>query len=224
MRRILFLVIFGLGGASILIGLGVWQMQRLAWKEGVLTQIEERIAADPTALPASFEPDEDRFAPGKTAGTFEDRTLRVLISVKREGPGHRLISSFVTSDGRRILVDRGWVSVEDDIPPVPTEVAEVIGNLHWPRETDSFTPDPNLETNTWFARDVPRMAEVLDTEHVMIVVREASYSDPSVTPLPVDTAGIPNDHLQYAITWFSLALIWVTMTGFFLLRSRSAST
>ena len=66
------------------------------------------------------------------------------------------------------------------------------------------------------------MAAELGTDPVMIVA--ASQTDPSVTPMPVDSAGIPNDHLQYAITWFSLAAIWATMTGYFLWRTRAGRT
>ena len=146
--------------------------------------------------------------------------MRVLISVKREGPGYRLISPLTAEDGRRLLIDRGWIGVEDPLPPVPQGAVSVTGNLQWPREIDSFTPEPDIAGNTWFARDVPAMAAALNTEEALVVVREASYPDAGVTPLPVDTSGIPNDHLQYAITWFSLALIWLAMTGFFLARSR----
>lgn len=84
---------------------------------------------------------------------------------------------------------------------------------------DSFTPEPDKSNNIWFARDVPKMAAALGTEPVLLIAK--SKTDPNVVPLPVDTEGIPNDHLQYAITWFSLALIWAAMTGFFLWRGRA---
>ena len=224
MRRFLFLLIFGLGGAGILIWLGVWQVQRLAWKEGMLAQIESRISDAPVALPDTFDPAQDRYMPVATQGAFDGATLRVLISVKREGPGYRLITPFVTTDARRILVDRGWIGVEAPLPPLPQGRVRVVGNLHWPDEIDSFTPEPDKAGNPWFAREVSVMAEELETEPVLLVVREASYPDLGVTPLPVDTAGIPNDHLQYAITWFSLAFIWLGMTAFFTMRSSRVAT
>jgi surfeit locus 1 family protein len=61
----------------------------------------------------------------------------------------------------------------------------------------------------------------LGTEPVLIVAR--SKSDAGVTPLPVDSSAIPNDHLQYAITWFSLAFVWATMTTYFLWRTRASN-
>jgi len=66
------------------------------------------------------------------------------------------------------------------------------------------------------------MAEVLGTEPVLVVTRKLSEPEVGVSPLPVDTSGIPNDHLSYAITWFSLAVIWAAMTGFFIWRMRQA--
>lgn len=222
MRRFLFLIVVGLGGAAILVSLGIWQVQRLAWKESMLAEIETRIAADPVNLPTTFDPEADRYMPVTVSGSFDERTLRFLISVKREGPGYRLVTPFITDDGRKIMIDRGWIGVEDALPDVPKGQVAVIGNLHWPREVDGYTPEPDIAGNTWFAREVDRMASELGTEPVLVVARDRSYPDPAVTPLPVDTAGIPNDHLQYAITWFSLALIWLAMTVFFVLRARRA--
>jgi len=219
MRRLMFLLIFGLTGAGILISLGVWQVQRLAWKEGVLAEIESRIDAAPMPLPETLSPEEDRYAPVDVSGVFQAEEIHVLVSIKRVGPGFRIIAPFETEDGRRILIDRGFVADEDKEGTRSLGTATVVGNLHWPREIDSYTPDPDLSANTWFARDVPQMAAHLGTEEVLVIAK--SETDPNVTPLPVDTAGIPNDHLQYAITWFSLAAIWTMMTALFLWRSRA---
>ena len=219
MRRLMFLLIFGLTGAGILISLGVWQVQRLAWKEGVLAEIESRIDAAPASLPADLSPDDDRYMPVEVSGSFQPDEIHVLVSIKRVGPGFRIIAPFETDNGRRILVDRGFVADEDKNMTRSLGAASLRGNLHWPREIDSYTPDPDLTANTWFARDVPQMAAHLGTEEVLIIAK--SETDPRVTPMPVDTAGIPNDHLQYAITWFSLAAIWTMMTALFLWRSRA---
>ncbi|MEM8959601.1 MAG: SURF1 family cytochrome oxidase biogenesis protein [Pseudomonadota bacterium] len=68
------------------------------------------------------------------------------------------------------------------------------------------------------ARDVEAMSLELATEPVLLVVRQTSEPDAIVTPLPLDTSAIPNDHLQYAVTWFGLALVWVAMTGHWISR------
>ncbi|MBK0328296.1 SURF1 family protein [Rhodobacteraceae bacterium F11138] len=219
MGRILFLLIFGVAGCAVLIGLGTWQVQRLAWKQGVLAQIESRIAADPLPLPAAPDPDADKYLPVTVTGTILPDELHVLVSRKHVGAGYRIIAPFLTEDGRRILLDRGFVRIDAADATRDTGPQTVTGNLHWPQEVDSYTPAPDVTENIWFARDVPAMARALDTLPILVVAQ--SRTGPSVTPMPVETAGIPNDHLQYAITWFSLALIWALMTAYFLWRTRA---
>ncbi len=202
----------------MLVSLGLWQVQRLAWKEGVLAEIEARIAADPVPLPASPDPEADRYLPVRATGLIGDQDLRVLISAKGVGPAYRIIAPLTLDDGRRVLVDRGYVPDAAKDAPRPGGEATITGNLHWPDEIDGFTPDNDIFGNVWFARDVPAMAEALGTEPVLIIVRQTSETAPRVTPLPVDTSGIPNDHLQYAVTWFGLAAVWVLMTGLWVRR------
>lgn len=235
MRRVLFPVIIGLGGAAILFGLGIWQVQRLAWKEGVIAEIEARMNAAPVALPADISAQNDKYLPVAVAGPWGGaETLRVLVSQKDVGAGYRLISVLDTPDGR-IMVDRGFVPVAliergfslNPVVPVPeTDAAAqqpviVEGVLHWPEEVDSFTPAPDVAGNIWFARDVPAMAKALKAREVLLVASKITPSAPEITPLPVDTSRIPNNHLQYAVTWFSLGALWLAMTLFFVLRGRS---
>ena len=214
MSRIALPLLTGLIGTAILVWLGTWQMQRLEWKRDILTQIDSRIGGDPAPLPApgDADPETDRYQPVLLNGTVEADELYVLVSRKRVGAGYLVISPFVTQDGRRILVDRGFIPVEDRDIDRSGGLKEIDGNLHWPDDRTSSTPENDISGNTWFARDVDLMADVLNTEPLLVIARNMSPPDPGVTPLPVDTSGIPNDHLQYAITWFSLAVVWLIGT------------
>lgn len=222
MNRIVFLLIIGLAGGAVLVSLGLWQIQRLDWKRGVLNEIEQKILSDPVALPSDQDPERDRYLAVVAQGTILPGELHVLVSIKRVGAGYRIIAPFVTEDGRRILLDRGFARENRKDAVRALGPVRVTGNLHWPRETDSYTPAPDIASNTWFARDVAAMARALDTEPVLLIA--ATRTDEQITPLPVDTLGIPNDHLQYAITWFSLALIWAAMTIYFMWRTRALKT
>lgn len=212
MSRIFLPLVTGLIGTAILVGLGTWQMQRLEWKRGILTEIDARIGGDPAPLPVTGDPETDRYQPVRLIGTVEPEELYVLVSRKQVGAGYRVISPFVTEDGRRILIDRGFIPVAARDTDRDGGEKTVIGNLHWPDDRTSATPENDVSGNTWFARDIAPMAEVLNTEPLLVIARNMSPSDPGVTPLPVDTSGIPNDHLQYAITWFSLAVVWLVGT------------
>jgi surfeit locus 1 family protein len=212
LSRIFLPLVTGLIGTAILVGLGIWQMERLDWKRGILTEIDARIGGDPAPLPATGDPETDRYQPVRLVGTVEPDELYVLVSRKQVGAGYRVISPFVTEDGRRILVDRGFIPVDARDTDRDGGEKTIIGNLHWPDDRTSATPENDVSGNTWFARDVGQMADVLNTEPLLVIARNMSPADPGVTPLPVDTSGIPNDHLQYAITWFSLAVVWLIGT------------
>ena len=193
-------------------------MQRLIWKEAILADINTRIAAAATNIPDTPDPANDLFLPVSTVGNFDGDPLRVLVSVKVLGAGHRLISAFETIDGRRIMVDRGYLRLQE-AAQTPSWPVNVLGNLHWPKDADGFTPAP--DGDLWFARDVEAMAQVLGTDPILVIARTLSPPESEVTPLPVDTSGIPNDHLEYAVTWFSLAVIWFLMTVYWLRRNRA---
>jgi surfeit locus 1 family protein len=143
--------------------------------------------------------------------------VRVLVSQRGQGAQYRIISPFETGE-RRIMVDRGVMPTEG-APPLNAGPVTVTGNLHWPREVDGFTPGADLARNIWYARDVARWPPIRGRAGP-VIARDLSVSDAPLTPLPVDTSGIPNDHLNYAITWFSLAALWMGMTLYLLWRIR----
>lgn len=210
MRRIGVPLLFGVFGVAILLSLGIWQMQRLAWKQAVIAEIDARIGAAPVGLPAAPDAEADRYLPVRVSGRLTGEELDVLVSRKQIGPGYRVISAMVTDDGRRVLVDRGFLP--EDARGLPRVVGdiEVTGNLLWPEEVDGFTPAPDAKRKIWFARDLPAMAAALKTEPLLIVAR--SDTKDGIEAMPVDSSAIPNDHLNYAITWFLLALVWSGMT------------
>ncbi|WP_417210828.1 SURF1 family protein [Antarctobacter sp.] len=221
MNRYIAPLALGLTGIAILVWLGTWQIQRLEWKRGILNEIETTVSGDPRPLPRLIDPEAQRYQPVVLTGEIGSDALAVLVSVKQRGAGWRLISAFQTEDGRRILLDRGYVPVEQKGQPRYAGPATVRGNLHWPDDRNSSTPDNDPAVNIWYARDIGPMAEALGTEPLLVITRDMSPADTGVTPLPIDTGGIPNDHLQYAITWFSLAAVWLIMTGVWIWRLKT---
>lgn len=219
LRRLVFPLLIGLAGVAMLAGLGVWQLQRLAWKEGLLAAIEARLAEPPAALPRAPDPLADQYRAVRLAGRFTGEDLDVLASRRREGPGFRVIAAFETDDGRRIMIDRGFIAEAQRAAPRPAGAAGVTGNLLWPEATDRFTPAPDPSRGIWFARDVAAMAAALATLPVLVVQRSGTGAAAAFAlPQPVGTEGIPNDHRGYAITWFLLAAVWAGMTALLLWR------
>lgn len=214
-KRMIFPLVFGLVGTAILMSLGFWQLQRMNWKAGILAEIDVRLSEAPVELPAALDQIDDKYLQVEVSGQIEGAELHVL-TFGEGTPGFRVIAPMVLDDGRRILVDRGFLpETEKDAVRIGGDVTAV-GALVWPQETDKYVPDPNYEKNIWFARDVPLMAATLDTEQVMLAISRSTNNE-GIIPQRV-SINISNRHLEYVMTWFSLAVIWIGMTGYALWR------
>lgn len=217
MRTFLFLLVVGVLGVGTLLALGLWQLQRLDWKEGLIARAAAMMDAPPVALPDTPDPATDRYRPVAVSGAFTGQEAHVLTSDSISGPGFLVIAAFRTDTGRRILIDRGYVPEDHRHDPRPPKPAQVTGNLNWPDDMTSSTPAHDTRTGIWFGRDVAAMAAALGTEPVLVVAR--SDTGDGVTAVPA-SANFRNDHLQYAITWFLLAAVWAGMTLAYLWRIR----
>ncbi|MEM8571118.1 MAG: SURF1 family protein [Pseudomonadota bacterium] len=215
-REMIAPLLFGIVGVAILLNLGAWQLRRLEWKNDMIATIEARMHEPPVSVPAHPEPDQDRFRHIRSSGEIRPGELHVYTSVPPYGVGYRIVVPFELQNGRVILLDRGFVPIEEKDKARHLGPIMIEGALQWPRETDRFTAEPDLDANIWFARDVPLMAETLQTEPVLLVT-EASDDPGQPMPLPV-AVNIRNNHLEYAITWFSLAFVWAVMTLYLLSR------
>ncbi|TJZ90757.1 SURF1 family protein [Paracoccus gahaiensis] len=222
MRRYLFPLILGIVGCAALIQLGLWQLERRDWKEGMLDQITAGIQAEPVPLPAEIDPSM-KYLPVTVTGTTTGAEIDVLSHTREQGAGYQIVSRFITDDGRAILLDRGFVPQEARHSERPPVRLQVTGNLHWPQDASSSTPAPNLDENIWFARDVEAMALALDTLPVLVVASYVTGDAQGAEPIPVAIEGIPNNHLSYAFQWFLIAATWAVMTLALIWRIRQRS-
>jgi len=239
LRRILVPGLFALVGLVVLLGLGTWQIERKLWKEALIATLSERLTAPPEPLPpAASWPSLDRsehefrrvafraeFLPGKTPQQ-RDRETRLFTSgsALREdvkAPGYFVFAPARLADGRLVVVDRGYVQNERptaDTPLVerPEGPQEIVGVIRWPEEPGLFANDYSRYDDLWFVRDPAAMAQRNGWGAVapFYIVQEA----------PVPTGGVPrpggltiklrNDHLQYALTWYGLALVLLAVFAF----------
>lgn len=204
-------------GLAILISLGVWQLQRLKWKEGLLAHI----AALQSAPAVDIGPVLDAQAAGRDVDFTRVRAVcpgiggapfLELYGLREGQAGARLISACAVPSARyrTVLVDRGFVP--DSVAARPRVDAgsaapqEVIGVLRKP-DKPSFVSPKNQPTR-WFTRDVAAMAAALKAPApapVFLFAETATNPEfKALVPAPVPT-DIPNRHLEYAITWFGLA-------------------
>ena len=215
-----------LGGVAILLALMVWQIQRLGWKQDLIATLEARLSAPPMALPETFAPGTEEFRRVAVTGRFTGAEgghgftdVARLVTMRPWGPGYRVIQPFETDEGRLLLVDRGYAPIaEKNVraaaarpTPAPEGPVDLIAVLRWPDDSDYFAdPEAGARDNVWLTREVEALAPLWGAEPVLLVAEtDTAVGDwPRPAPVSVD---LPNDHLEYAITWGSLAAVWAAM-------------
>ena len=216
-KKWVFFVLIAIPGLLVLLSLGVWQTKRLAWKESLLENISYNLSSEALFLPNSVKKSEHNYKMVKVKGALEPRSIFILTPVKGSGAGFRVISPFKLVDGGKILLDRGVIKEKDkSLLKTSGQQSLVLGYLSWPNETDYFTPEPNFTRNIWFSRDLEKMANFLETQPILVVLTE-NRLDPSIR-MQDPTNDIPNNHLQYAITWFMMAILWFGMSVYFVYK------
>lgn len=222
-KRVIVPLVFGLGGLAVLLALGFWQLSRLEWKLDLIGRIEARIGDAPVAMPDAPDAQRDGYLPVVVEGVYTGEVVHVLSSLRGAGPGSRVMAVLEATGGRRLVVDRGFIAEAArggaDFAGGP---GQVVGTLQWPMDSDSFTPAPDLARNLWFSRDIAPIAAHLGAEPVLIVARADLPGPAGLITQPIDSHGLKNDHLGYAITWFLLAAVWAGMTAFLMWRIRQA--
>lgn len=199
----------------VLLGLGSWQVQRLYWKQDLIELRTNRPAAAPVAL---SEVPEDlaavEFRRIVLAGTFmHDREMHLAARTHDRRLGYQIVTPLKLDQGGYVLVNRGWVPQEQRDPATRAagQIAgqvSVEGLIRLPGRKSSFTPDNEPARNYWFFVDVPAMAAFAKITPVHPFVVEAGpASNPGGLPVGGQSkVNLRNFHLQYALTWYGMAL------------------
>jgi len=198
---------------AILIGLGVWQLQRLKWKEGLIATVSAHMTAPPVSLDEAMQmgADDVQYRRVALAGIFDNARESYVFTTNAGGePAYHVLTPLVTDDGKVMMVDRGEIPAEKLSPKTRTAVGgltHIVGVWRVPDAPGWFTPKPDLAKHIWYARDLLGIAAVQGVRLSTPAVIEADASpNPGGWPKGGQTVvDFPNNHLQYAITWFGLA-------------------
>lgn len=223
---------------AVLVGLGTWQVQRLHWKEGLIATIEERRHSEPLPLAEV----ERRFAethdvdyqPVRLSGTFLHDREQFFFATWKEAPGYNVYTPLQLDDGRFVLVNRGFVPYELKDPSrraagqIPGKVT-ITGLARNPlaAKPSMMVPDNDPAENIFYWKDFGAMAAHagLDPAKLVPFFVDADAA-PNLGGLPeggVTLVDLPNNHLQYALTWYGLAAGLVAVFAVFVFRNRAAS-
>lgn len=208
----------------VLLGLGVWQLERLEWKSEIIAIIDAQMALPANPLPfGDLDPDAWRYRKAHVEGRFHhDKEIHMYAASSAGKPGYLIITPLERSDGSFVLFNRGWVPLDKHAPETRKEgqiegLVSVSGVGRKPWLQNTFVADNDLEKNIWFYGDLDGMAKFLGIVHYAPIFLEADAT-PNPGGLPIggqSRVKISNDHLSYALTWFSLAIALLIVFGFY---------
>jgi surfeit locus 1 family protein len=223
--------ILALVAVAALVALGTWQVHRLAWKRDLIARVEARVHASPVAAPERERWSEVTAASHEyrrvaASGTLlEDKTALVQ-ALTQLGAGYWVMTPLRRADGAVVLVNRGFVPADRRDPttwgtqagPLPTSVT---GLLRISEPGGGFLRANDAASGRWYSRDVQAIAAAYGLRDVAPYFIDAEKT-PGASGLPVaglTVTSFPNNHLVYAATWYTLALMLAAAAALITVRS-----
>ena len=219
-------------GIAILLTLGAWQVQRLSWKQDLLAAVDERLVSAPedlaTVLAAEEAGDDIEFRKVALSGRFLHTGEKLKLNTLEGKVGWEVVTPLLSDSGIAVLVDRGFIpdDLRDAAKRISPDAASVTGIV---RRHDTarglFDPDNDVAGNMWYWWDVPGMlaasAIPADAKVAPFVVQALPTDGASYPRPPEPRAAFRNNHLQYAVTWFGLAIVLAIVAFFFARQQRA---
>lgn len=228
-------VVCALIGIAATASLGVWQIERLRWKNVLIAKIEARTNAPPVGLDEAvrrMEGGDADYLRVRVRGAFVHEQEVRLFAVEGGAPGWFLITPLATATGPTVLVNRGFVPDKFEQPKSrpgsqPQGEVEITGLVRGSETPGLFTPNNDIDRRRWFWRDVGGMAHATFPSGRAIddfLIEQEADRDARGMPRPGATRlALSNRHFEYALTWFGLAATLFVVTLFFLRSRRPGS-
>ena len=217
------LVVAIVAAVLLLVGLGLWQVERLAWKRALIAQTEARLATAPVPAPGPAEwrnvGKADAYRRLRVTGRYQAGADTLTQAVTAYGPGYWVMTPFRSDAGYTLLVNRGFVATGAKPTPPPATATTVIGLLRLSEPGGGFLRSNIPASDRWYSRDVAAIAAKRGLGEVAPYFIDADRTAP---PGRWPQGGLtvvrfPNNHLSYALTWFGLAAL-VAFMGWRALR------
>jgi len=236
-RPSLWVTVLSLTAFAILVALGVWQIERRAWKLALIDRVEQRVHAparpipSPAAWPAVTTAN-DEYSHVTVSGRFQHDRETLVQAVTEEGGGYWVLTPLQRTDGTQVLVNRGFVPSERRDASArqggnPDGMVEITGLLRVTEPKGGFLRNNVPQHNRWYSRDVAAIAAARGLEHAAPFFVDADAgSQTAGGPIGgLTVVRFPNNHLIYALTWFALAFmlagrLFVTFGGGLFRRKR----
>lgn len=203
----------------LLMGLGIWQVQRLAWKTDLIARVDARVAAAPVAAPGPAEWDalteeNAEYRRVTVAGDYRPDSDVLVQAVTERGPGFWVMTPLRTQDGWTVLVNRGFVAADRrDDRPLPAGTQTVTGLLRLSQPGGAFLRANDPRAGRWYSRDTQAIAATLGLPRAAPYFIDADRAGEGQQPVGGMTViAFRNNHLSYALTWFAMAGLLAFLT------------
>jgi surfeit locus 1 family protein len=223
-----------------LLALGTWQVQRLVWKEALLATIAARLQTAPAALDeiivSKDAGEEIEYRPVRLAGRFRHDGEQFFFATHKGRTGYYVYTPFEVEGDRIIFVNRGFVDVDSKDPATRSQgqvggplALEGLARDRLAGKPSWAVPDNDLEKNVFYWKDLDAMAmnagiDPAGARLVDFFVDADAAPNPGGQPIGgVTRISLPNNHLQYAITWYGLALALLGVTIVIWRRGRAGA-
>jgi surfeit locus 1 family protein len=224
-KSFIILTLASLISLAILIGLGTWQMKRLEWKEALLLERDQQQSLPLIDLPDTLDNPEDlNYRNVEIEGKFlKDKAVKLIPRVHEGESGANLIIPYERKDGSTFLIDLGWVPQGFDEQALDLDGSTLQGMARLPAERGSMQPDNQLSDRLLFWYDLEDIEKSLDIQNLqpLIIQRQKGgiLDETLNAPIPhTEQIFIPNNHLQYAVTWYALAITLIGVYIFYIRR------
>ena len=205
MKNQLLFNIFVLSFVTLFCVLGTWQLVRLQWKNNLINQISEGLKSSPINYSNKIKANYQRVV---VEGKYNFEKQIYLYSLNDKGqPGYDVITPFESRFSENVLVNRGWIksNLKNNIVINKTPDSKIQGLILEIRKPNIFKPENDIKKNIWFSINLEQIKEITGknfSNHVLYL-EEKKITVPKPKKITID---LPNNHLKYAITWYSISI------------------
>jgi len=204
-------IVYGMAAAmfAVLVALGVWQVQRLAWKEGLIARIDARRAMEAAVLPDRIDdPAAWEYRRVKLRGHFVAPQFLLQPRTQDGRTGYHLVMPFALAAGKTVFVNRGWVAADaQDRIETPAAEQQLEGVVQIPQQ-GAFMPENDPQRGYWYWPDLAAMGKAAGRMSDYPVIVTLPPQGAGAVPAGYEvTAHMRNNHRLYAFFWFGMAAI-----------------
>ena len=205
MKKPFLFSIFVFTFITLFCALGTWQIHRLQWKQDLINQINEGLNSTPLKYSKNIKNNYQRVI---LQGKYDFKNQIFLYSLNEKGqPGFDIITPFETTEEEYVLINRGWINKEmkNNSKINLVNKKKIVGLLKKIEKKNIFKPDNDIKKNIWFFIDLNKIQEITGRNFInsIVFLEDKTINLPSPKKITIE---VPNNHLKYAITWYSISI------------------